>query len=59
LDTAPVTGILSLTDLTGKTILKTVFVNQKEINLKGISKGIYLLSIENEKQSLKRKLVVE
>jgi PKD repeat protein len=57
--TAPVTGILSLTDLTGKTILKTVFVNQKEINLKGISKGIYLLSIENEKQSLKRKLVVE
>ncbi len=56
---APMTGTISLTDITGKKIFQTTFSNHKEINLKGVSKGIYILSIKNGKYSIKQKLVVE
>ena len=56
---APVTGTLTLTTITGKEILVTDFDKQKTLNVRGIAKGIYVLSITNEKQEIKKKLVVE
>ncbi len=56
---APLTGTISLTDLTGKNIFQTTFSNKKEINVEQLPKGIYILSIENDNYSTKRKLVVE
>ncbi len=56
---APLTGTITLTDLTGKVIFKSDFQNQKYLNINKIAKGTYLLLLENDKYSVRRKLVVE
>ncbi len=56
---APVTGTISLTDLTGRIIYESNFANQKTIDLRSIAKGVYLLLLSNDKYSIKKKLIVE
>lgn len=56
---APTTGTISLIDLTGKNVIQTTFANKKAINVKGLPKGVYILSVESENYSTKRKLVIE
>ncbi len=56
---APFNGKLILTDLTGKSILTTEFEQHKVVDTKGISKGIYVVTLVNDKFSFKRKLVIE
>lgn len=50
---------LSISDLTGKTIIKIPFEAQKPIDVSKLSKGIYLLSLMKNDALISTKLVIE
>lgn len=52
---------VQLIDLTGRVILKNIFENEdlKMLSLKGVSKGVYIISMRTNEEILNQKLVVE
>ncbi|MDM1061007.1 T9SS type A sorting domain-containing protein [Empedobacter falsenii] len=51
----------TLIDFTGKILKEQKNINQKEIklNISGISKGIYIINVKNDKESISKKLIIK
>lgn len=55
----PTTYTLSITNLVGQTILAQKIENEQVIDITNYLSGIYLISLQNEKESFVEKIVVE
>jgi len=50
---------ITLTDITGKIVLKQSISQKSSINISHLKKGIYFISLENKQKSIVRKIVIE
>jgi hypothetical protein len=60
IETQTAQGIYQLQDITGKVLLSgSVTANKFSLDISALSKGIYLLSVIDDKQHVNRKIVIE
>lgn len=48
-----------LTDINGRAVLNFEFINSKDVDLSHLNKGIYLLNLTTQKESLIKKIIIE
>ena len=48
-----------LTDINGRDVLNFEFINSKDVDLSHLNKGIYLLNLTTQEESLIKKIIIE